>query len=150
MQREMEAPGLPDGIAAGRGQGAVSRGLPCDSGTPPSLLLGNWSNFSSGEAAGWTDAFPGEARQLGGPWEIAASPDMGIPSELRGWFLPGAVTVKQEPCGLTSRHHNLGGFSRLPRTPGRTYGVLNRAGGLPCASGDTNQGNIIFVSLHCG
>ena len=40
----------------------------------------------------------------------------GIPSELRGWFLPRAVTVKLEPCGLTSRHHDLGGFSRLPRT----------------------------------
>lgn len=116
MQRQMGAPGLPDGIAAGRSQGAVSRGLPCDPGIPPSLLLGNWSDFSSGEAADWTDAFAGEARQLGRPWETAGSPDMGIPSELRRRFLPGAVTVKQEPCGLTSRHHDLGGFSRLPRT----------------------------------
>lgn len=96
MQRETGTPGLLDGIATGRSQGAVSRGLPCDPGTPPSLLLGNWSDFkgASGEAAGWTDAFPGEARQLGGPWETAASPNMGIPSEVRGWFLPGAVTVK--------------------------------------------------------
>ena len=30
MQRETGTPGLPDGIAAGRSQGAVSRGLPCD------------------------------------------------------------------------------------------------------------------------
>lgn len=130
---------------------AVSRGLPCDPGTPPSLLLGNWSDFSSGEAVGWTDAFPGEARQLGGPWETAASPDTGIPSEVRRWFLPGAVTVKWEPHGLTSGlTMTLVGSQDSLEPPGRTDGVLNRAGCLPCASGDTNQGNIIFVSLHCG
>ena len=136
MQRDMGAPGLPDGIATGRSQGAGPRGLPCDPGTLPSLLLGNWSDFSSGEAAGWTDAFPGEARQLGGPWERAASPDTGIPSEVRGWVLPGAVTVKQEPRGLTSGlTTTLVGSQNSLEPPGRADGVVNRAGGLPCASG---------------